>query len=196
MYLTHSFLAIKKGHLDHLFFYLTEDYVENQIKLKEQLTPLLTEFARNLLDKGAVVKAFEKDIAVVSKEVEQKFDQKFSIDKIVSFNQRIETPGLLVINSDFDTFNPKENEWLYISFRDYIDDYGNLRFRDLKDLLDVLTTICLGNENLFKSALEYLRKEKSVDAHKIIELKPGIFGISLDLKEAFNFIRNWKTPKG
>ena len=36
MYLTHSFVAIKKGSLDYLFFYLTEDYIEEQVNLRKQ----------------------------------------------------------------------------------------------------------------------------------------------------------------
>jgi hypothetical protein len=188
MYLTHSFVAIKKGHLDYLFFYLTEDYVEAQTKLREQLTPLLTEFGRNLLDKGAIVKAFDKDISSVGKEVAEKFDQDYTREKIVKYRQ----PGLLIVNCDFETFNPKKNDWLYISFRDFIEDNGAVKVFSLKELLDTLTTICLSDQNLFEEALDYMQKKSAFNAQEIIELKPGIFGISFDLKEAFKFIRNWR----
>ncbi len=185
-------MAIKKGHLDYLFFYLTEDYVEAQVKLREQLTPLLTEFGRNLLNKGAVVKAFDRDINAVGEEVAKKFDQRYTLEKIISFSDKSRQPGLLIINSDFETFNPSENDWLYTSFRDFIDDHGAVKIFSLKELLDALTAICLSEQNLFEEAKDYLRKKSAVGAHKIVEMKPGLFGISLDLKEAFNFIRTWR----
>lgn len=192
MYLTHSFVAIKKGHLDYLFFYLTEDYVEAQIRLREQLTPLLTEFGRNLLDKGAVVKAFDRDINAVGEEVSKKFDQNYTREEIVSFKDKSRQPGLLIVNCDFETFNPTENDWLYISFRDFIDDNGAVKVFPLKELLDTLTVICLSDQNLFEEAKDYLKKKNAIGAHKIVEIKPGLFGISFDLKEAFNFIRDWR----
>jgi hypothetical protein len=185
MYLTHSFVAINKGQLDYLFFYLTEDYVESQKRLQEQLTPLLLEFGRNLFDKGAVIKAFDKDIAAVGNEISEKFDQRYSIS---NYRQ----PGLLILNCDFETFNPQENEWLYISFRDYIDDYGSVKIFSLKELFDTLSAICQSDRNLFEEARDYLFKQKAIGAHKIIEIKPGIFGITFDLKEAFNFIYKLK----
>lgn len=129
-----------------MFFYLTEDYVEDQIRLREQISPLLTEFGRNLLDKGAVVKAFDRDINAVGQEVSKKFDQKYSIENVVHFKNKYQQPGLLIINCDFDTFDPEEHDWLYISFRDFIDDRGALKIFDLKELLDTLTNLCLNNE--------------------------------------------------
>ncbi|RLB93569.1 MAG: hypothetical protein DRH50_07730 [Deltaproteobacteria bacterium] len=189
MYLTHSFVAIKKGTLDYLLFYITEDYVEAQVKLTEQLNPLLEDLGRNLLDKGAVVKAFDRDISDANRELAEKFDQEFTRDIIISINNRMEKPGLLILNSDIQSFNPKEHKWLFISLRSFLEDWGALKVFKMKEFFDILTEAINNGEDLFEEARNYIKMQKAISAHKMIELKPGIFGISWDLKETFNFFK-------
>lgn len=192
MFVTHSFLGIKKGQLNYLFFYLTEDYVQQQKALKEQLDPLLEEFGRNLLDKGAIVKAFSNDVEKTNKEVQNKWEQ-IDLRDVVFFNDNNQMPGLLLIDEDFDEFNPKSDQWLYISLRDYMNEFGQIKIFELQSLLKTLSEICNSDQNLFEEAKSYIRKNEGHEAHKILELKPGIFGMSIDLKEAYNFIRHWKN---
>lgn len=193
MYLTHSFVAIKKGELDYLMFYITEDYVEQQVRLKEQLNPLLEELGRDLLDKGAVVKAFDRDIKSANEELTEQFDQEFTRDIIISFDNRMEKPGLLILNSDIQSFDPKSHKWLYISFREFLDEYGVVKIYKMKELFDILSTAVKEGKDLFRLAENHIKKDKAVSAHKMIELKPGIFGISLDLKETFNFFNQLRN---
>lgn len=193
MYLTHSFVAIKKGELDYLMFYITEDYVEQQVRLKEQLNPLLEELGRDLLDKGAVVKAFDRDIKSANEELTEQFDQEFTRDIIISFDNRMEKPGLLILNSDIQSFDPKSHKWLYISFREFLDAYGGVKIYKMKELFDILSTAVKEGKDLFRLAENHIKKDKAVSAHKMIELKPGIFGISLDLKETFNFFNQLRN---
>jgi hypothetical protein len=193
MYLTHSFVAIKKGELDYLMFYITEDYVQQQVRLKEQLNPLLEDLGRNLLDKGAVVKAFDRDLDSANRELTKKFDQEFTRDIIISFDNQMEKPGLLILNSDIESFDPKNHQWIYISFREFLDEFGGVKIYKLKEMFDFLTTSIKENKDLFNEAKNYLKKEKAVSAHKMVELKPGIFGISLDLKETFNFFNQMRN---
>jgi hypothetical protein len=194
MYLTHSFVAIKKGDLDYLIFYITENYVEDQIRFTEQLTPLLEGLGRNLLDKGAVVKAFDRDISSANEELAKKFDQQFTRDIIISINDRMEKPGLLILNSDIQSFDPKVHKWLFISFRDFMEDRGTmvLKVFQMQEFFDILTEAINDGEDLFEEAKRYMRRERAISARKMVELKPGIFGISLDLKETFNFFRKRK----
>jgi len=193
MYLTHSFVAVKKGELDYLMFYITEDYVQQQVKLKEQLNPLLEDLGRNLLDKGAVIKAFDRDLDSANRELSERFDQEFTRDIIISFDHQLEKPGLLILNSDIESFDSKNHQWIYISFRDFLDEYGGVKIYKLKELFDFLSKSIKENKDLFKEAKDYLKKEKAISAHKMVELKPGIFGISLDLKETFNFFNQMRN---
>ncbi|SEA75184.1 hypothetical protein [Psychroflexus halocasei] len=193
MYLTHSFVAVKKGDLDYLMFYITEDYVEQQVKLKEQLNPLLEDLGRNLLDRGAVVKAFDRDLDSANEELTEKFDQDFTREIIISFDHQMEKPGLLILNSDIENFDPKNHKWIYVSFREFLDEYGGVKIYKLKEMFDILTSAIKENKDLFKEAENHLKKEKAISAHKMVELKPGIFGISLDLKETFNFFNQLRN---
>lgn len=189
MYLKHSFIAIKQGDLDYLLFYITEEYVQNQERLRKQLNPLLETLGRDLGDKGAVIRAFNSEISRVNKELTERFDQEFKREIIISIENRMEKPGLLILNSDIQSFDPKDNSWIYISFREYLDDFGNLKVYDVQKLFDTIKNAINNGDNLFEKAHQYLRKEKTESAYKIIELKPGAFGISLDLKETFNFLK-------
>jgi len=191
MFVTHSFVGIKKGQLNYLFFYLTEDYVQQQETLKNQLEPLLEEFGRNLLDKGAIVKAFGRDVENTNQEIKNKWEQTDYRD-VVFFNEDNQMPGLLLIDTDFNEFNPKSDQWLFISLRDYMNEFGQVRIFELQSLLKALADICNSEQNLFDEAKSYIRKNESKEAHKILELKPGVFGMSIDLKEAYNFIKHWK----
>ena len=193
MYLTHSFVAIKKGELDYLMFYITEDYVEQQVRLQEQLNPLLEDLGRNLLDRGAVIKAFNRDLAFANRELTDKFDQDFTREIIISFDHQMEKPGLLILNSDIESFDPKSHKWIYLSFREFLDEYGGVKIYKLKEMFDILTSAIKENKDLFKEAENYLKKEKAISAHKMVELKPGVFGISLDLKETFNFFNRLRN---
>ncbi len=188
MYLTHSFVAISKGKLNYLFFYLTEDYIEEQEFLRKKLNPILERFGRDLLDKAAIVKAFDKDIENANKELADHFDQEFSCNTIIEINNKKDKPGLLIMNSDIRNFDTKENEWIYISLSDFIDEKGNVVLLSMIAFFNMLKEAVLSDKNLFDEIKQYLKKKKSVSAYKMIELKPGIFGISIDLKEAFNFL--------
>ena len=176
-----------------MMFYITEDYVEQQIRLKEQLNPLLEDLGRNLLDKGAVIKAFDRDLDSANRELTKRFDQEFTRDIIISFDHQMEKPGLLILNSDIESFAPERNQWIYISFREFLDEVGSVKIYKLKEMFDFLVTAIKENKDLFKEARNYLKKEKAVSAHKMVELKPGIFGISLDLKETFNFFNQLRN---
>ncbi|MCK4735577.1 MAG: hypothetical protein KAT65_24195 [Methanophagales archaeon] len=153
---------------------------------------MLADLGRNLLDKGAVVKPFTKDIDVVNKELHENFDQKFTRDVIISLDNKMGKPGLLILNADLKSFDPKEHNWLYVSLRDFIADGGTLKIFKMVEFFDVLTNSIKTGKNLFDEAKAYIRSEKVISAHKMIELRPGICGISFDLKEAFNFFKELK----
>ena len=189
MYLTHSFVAISKGDLDYLIFYITEDYVEQQVYLTKQLNPLLEELGRNLMDKGAVIKPFIKDISTVNKEIHDKFNQDYTRDVIISLEDKMERPGLLILNADLKSFDPREHDWLYLSLQGFITDGGALKIFNIKEFFDFLTSSIETGKNLFDEAKSYINKRKAISTHKMIELKPGMFGFSFDLKEAFNFFK-------
>lgn len=121
-------------------FCITEGYVQQQKRLKEQINPLLENLGRNLLDKGAVVIAFDRDLDAVNRELTETFDQEFSRNIIMSFDHGMEKPGLLILNSDIESFDPECHQWIYISFREFLDEFGSLKIYKLKEMFNFLVT--------------------------------------------------------
>jgi hypothetical protein len=189
MYITHSLVAIKKGAQNYLFFYITEEYIEEQAILNKQITPLLEEFARNLKDKGVVVKSFKKDIENINHEIKNKFDQHFTYNEITSIHHESSRPGLLIINADFEEFNPKNDPWIYVSFKSYLRNTGHIDVVEIHEFLAYLTSLANSELDLFEEVNKRLDKEKIRRAYDAIELKPEIFGISIDLKRAIKFFQ-------
>ena len=62
MWITHSYLGTTRGRMRCLFFLLYEDYIETQTQFARELDLELERFARNLGDRGAVVRPFLGDI--------------------------------------------------------------------------------------------------------------------------------------
>ena len=110
MWITHSYLGTTRGRMRCLFFLLYEDYIETQTQFARELDLELERFARNLGDRGAVVRPFLGDIDKTRSHI---------LDKPWDDRQRQElynTPSLLMINVDFDEFDPQEHPWFLLHF--------------------------------------------------------------------------------
>ena len=70
---------------------------------------------------------------------------KFELWKCLKIKLR-----LRIVNKDFEEFNPKDDQWLYISFRDFMDDFGNFKIFELQQLLTTLAEICNSDKDLFE----------------------------------------------
>jgi hypothetical protein len=74
-----------------------------------------------------------------------------------------------------------------------MDEYGNVRIFMLQELLDELALGAKVND-LFAMANDYYkklnRKVASKAAWGALELKPGAFGLSFDLKSGVEFLKN------
>ncbi len=108
MWITHSYLGTTRGRMRCLFFLLYEDYIEAQTQFARELDLELERFARNLGDRGAVVRPFLGDIDKTRSHI---------LDKPWDDRQRQElynTPSLLMINVDFDEFDPLKYPWFLL----------------------------------------------------------------------------------
>lgn len=184
MFITTRFIGTKKDGMNYLFFLLTEDYIESHRRIAENLEPLLLKFARDLGETGALVRPFRGD-------------EEATIRDIVSKNwnenemQRIQqTPGILVIDVNFDEFNPRSNHWLHFSLRDSMSQYGDVPIFEIEELLSTLADSCRNGENIFSRADEIARKKAMRELYDSFELQPGIFGFSFDIKKGIEFFRS------
>lgn len=98
------------------------------------------------------------------------------------------TPGLFVIDKDFDDFNPREDQWLYFNFGRQIYD-SSISLDEYEDTLGTFAEIISNPErDFFEEALPIVRKLKLAEAAEIFEAKPSIFGFSIDLKKAASIL--------
>lgn len=178
MWITHRFIGITKDDTDYLFFLLLEDYIDEQTQFYKELSLELERFARNLGERGALVKPFTGDIEEARKSVLEKGwspDQEEEIKK---------TPAILLINTDFNEFDPRDHQWAVLNFgnRLYEGIPGVYKFRDI--LIELAKIISKEDGNPFRF-IENIHKEiKAENALKVFEAKPNIFGFSIDLVKA------------
>lgn len=183
MYVTTRYIGTERGKMNYLFLLLTEDYIEENQRIAEGLVPLLTRFAEEVGDKGVLVKPFR------GKEEETLGDalrKKWTEQQIKQM--RGDLPAILVIDKDFDEFEPIHSNYIYISLRESMDDFGNVRVFQLQELLSLLATACK-SPSLFVLAREYLNKQNNKSLWEATELKPEFFGFSFDLKKGIEFLK-------
>ena len=178
MWITESFLGTKTNGAKYLFFLLFEDYIEEQTQFAEELNLELERFARNLGDKGALVRPFQGDI---------ESSRKGILDKNWTESEKREiskTPALLMIDKDFDTFNPEEDSWLLFNFGEKLHEgiVGAYKYKEpLKAIVEATKE---DNINIFEVAHKAKHELSVNDATKVFTANPGIFGFSIDLIKA------------
>ena len=184
MWITHSFLGTTKNGTRCLFFLLFEDYIEAQTQFAREMDLELERFARNLGDKGAVVRPFAGDIESARKSV---------MDKGWTDRQKQElynTPSVLMIAEDFDNFDPQEHPWILLHLGDRMIEgiAGAYRFREA--LSAIAQAVNDSDADHFDVAHDAQYEVSAADAVKVFEAKPGAFGFSIDLVQAGNVIKN------
>ena len=189
MYVTTRFVGTKRGTMNYLFFLLTEDYIEENKRITESLAPLLARFAREIGDQGALVKPFQGDEATT---LDNALKKNWSDAQVM--RMRKDLPALLVIDEDFDAFDPTRSNYIYISLRTAMDDFGNVRIFDVQELLDILVDAC-SRSDLFAVARGYLAAQNRESLWEAVELKPEFVGFSFDLKKGVEFLKRMRQNR-
>jgi hypothetical protein len=187
MYITHSYIGTTLNGAKCLFFLLYEDYLDAQANFAKELDRELERFARNLGNQGAVVRPFTGDIQQTRTHILEKNWTQEQLQLVKK------TPSLLMINVDFDSFNPQQHPWFLFNFGEKIVD-GVPHFDQFKQVFDSLANTINSNNNvdIFKVTAELqheINKINISDAAKIFEAKPGIFGFSVDIIRGLELLR-------
>ena len=184
MFITNSYLGMTKGRHRCLFFLLLEDYIDAQTEFMRVLDPSLERFARNLRDAGALVRPFQGDIEQTRQEV---LDKSWSAEELVEIRK---TPSLLMMNEDFDTFEPKLHPWIQLNFGQKLDsDMPTLAVLRFGEMLGQLAEAVQGSdEDIFQTAHGLVHEVRHSDAAKVFEAKPGMFGFSINLVEGAELV--------
>ena len=181
MWITHSYIGVTRGKMRYLFFLLYEDYIESQTQFAHQLDLELERFARRLRDKGAVVRPFIGDIEEVKTHI---------LEKNWTRNQREElrnTPAILMINVDFNEFDPQKHPWFILHFGRHTN-YENIN--QIRDILERISESAFDESvDLFNVARQAYYNIEAEDIMRMFELRPGIFGFSIDLRYGIELFR-------
>lgn len=189
MQITSTFIGqIKEEGMNSLFFFLTEDYIQTHRRIKEDLQPILTRFARSL-EKAKLVVPFAGDEGATKRDVLEKNWTQRQREQIER------TPGILIIDVDFDKFDPQANHWFFFSFRDLMSNYGDISFFEVVDLLSTLSLCCNSGDNIFALADSIARQRMLAELYDSFEIKPGIFGFTFDVKKGVQFLKRLLTMR-
>lgn len=177
MYITTRFLGTQRGNMKYLFFLLTEDYIENQVKIREAIEPVLMKLACGIGQDGALVRPFrsyEKDTTGDIMEKAWTDDEKRKLSL---------TPGILIMEKDFNLFDPRKDKWLHISFRKLINSYGDVQIFELYSVFAELIVACKRGDLLDTFNLSKPKDGIAKILWDNVEIKPGVCGVSIDLKQ-------------
>lgn len=189
MYITHSFVGTKKGNEDYLIFYLTKEYIEDQVQFTQRLQPMLNNLAEHLLNKGAVVQTFRNRIHENNQELSKKWEEVFKEDQ---FSRRlyddIDRPALLILNSEIDDI--KDNNFLLISLQDF-DNNGNFDVHDINKFFQALIELVHSDLDLISETKKYITKRNLENAKKVMNINPALFGVGINGKEALKAFKTF-----
>lgn len=191
MVITHSYIGTSVGKYKCIFYMIYEDYIETQFAFVKELKKILVGFARNLGSSAALIEPFVDDISKIKQQVLNKSWSKEALCEISN------TPGILMINVDFNIFNPQNDPWIYFHFGDkQINRYED--HRNIDKLLQKLANIVNDeNRDIFKEAQEL--KKINIDILSVFEAKPGVFGFSIDIEKGIQefskFYNNIKNKR-
>ncbi len=167
-----AFWPVQSGVFDYLFFVTNlNDYSST---ISRSLEDNLEIFGSDLALKGKVIEAYSRAKWETFKEIT---DKESWPEKVKGRFEREQFPFMLVINKDFQEFNPNEHHWSVIWFSDFRDDPDSIPI-----IFSNLVRKIKQNINLFEYLSGLSRDAKTKDFSEYFEIKPGIFGVSVDVK--------------
>jgi hypothetical protein len=178
MRITHSYLGVGLGGARYLFFLLYQDYLEAEATLSRELNVELQRFARNLKGFGAVVAPFAGDAEASRQHV---LNKRWPADAAAMLRR---TPALLMIDIDFDEFDPSRHRWAAIHL-----ETGPDAASQTGALLGRLAAAINDGADPFELLAAAMREASIAKLADAIELKPGVFGLSVDLRHVWGTLR-------
>lgn len=195
MHITHSYIGTVVGDFRCLFFLLFKDYIEAETEFARELDLRLERFARDLGTTAALVRPFLGDIAAVRDHVLQK---AWTRDELAQVTR---TPALLMIDQNFDAFNPRVHPWLIVTLghRDHPFAGGRDKLEMAEALLEGLVeSVGSGEEDLFGAAHQVQHEIGLGEWARVFQVRPGVAGVSVDLVHAGQMfrrmLRRWQGP--
>lgn len=189
MFVTSNYEKIRKGDFKYSFFLNNRDCLENKRDFVQELNILIERFSRDLDDKGLIVKSYDSDIEKVRNEI---LDKPWNSRRLKTIRK---TPGILMLDTEFDEFNPNKDNWLYFYFiRDqrFKENKGNsFTIEEAEELFDKLSEIIAkDNGNVFEKVKKILFIEKTKKVGKFLAKEGISYGISISADKFLNILNN------
>ena len=166
-----TFESVKIQDYTYLIFFVFWSNLEN--KFTEQLRKQGISFGEEIGGQAFVILSHGKASFDTAEEVRKKKWPEEAQERL----QAETSPFVLIIDKDFDEFTPKEHHWVIIWFSDY---EGNPR--EVHGVLQQLLRKIKAGSNLFVDLQEKRGKKWYRKWAKYVEVKPKVFGVSLNAK--------------
>jgi hypothetical protein len=166
-----SFISVKARDFEYLFFLVSwNEYVT---AITEELEKQADPFGQELGLEGAVVRAFRSARGETFRQVQEK-DWPGSVRERMDSEQ---DPFMLVIREGFAEFSPASSPWAIVWFSD---------FREKPDCIyrvfGVLAQKVRRQEDVLQHLQSLARDKRYRKLADAIEIKPGAFGVSINVK--------------
>lgn len=169
-----AFEQVTIGEFNYLFFVVTwNDYVT---VITEEIEKQFEPFGADLGAKGLVVRAFKNASTSTFDEIRVKPWPEDIQDRF----DNEQDPFMLIINKDFQTFNPRHDRWSVLWFSDYTEKPERI----YKVFGKIANKIRKG-ENVFDFLRTATNKSRLQKWVQFFSFSPEIFGISIDVKAIF-----------
>jgi hypothetical protein len=173
------FAPVSLGKFKYLFFIV--GWTDYSTPLKDELAKQLDAFGADLGTSGMVLQPYRAHEFATFNEV---LEKNWPTD----FRDRLEAevdPCMLIIDRDFDAFDPKQDRWAVIWFSDLREVYA----QELAHLFHKLALLSRQERDLLQYLKRLVLRHEVQDAAKLGRLtkyfdlgKPEFFGISVDVQ--------------
>lgn len=182
-----AFWPVRIGRFEYLFFLV--NWSDYSTSITDSLEKNLEIFGADLALRGKVIKAYRGRSWNTFEEVKKKENWPYDVRARFDIEQ---DPFMLIINEDFGIFDPKEHKWSIIWFSDFRENPDSIP-RIFCSLVQKIRQ----NENLFDYFQSLATKKAAKAFIGYFEVKPGIFGISIDVKAILEDLAEWiQTRRG
>ena len=167
-----AFWPVYIGKFQYLFFVINWNDFSNAIT--DSLERNLEILGQEIGLAGKVVQAYKGARWETFAEVKKK--DGWPHDVFARFDTE-QYPFMLVINTNFEEFNPQESLWAVVWFSDFRENPDTV-----SEIFGVLVKKIRQDENLFDYFKDLSVKQTTKEFVEYFEIKPGTFGTSVDVK--------------
>jgi hypothetical protein len=166
-------VSARIGPYDYIFIIIHGDGFLSSVR--EELNKQMEPFGEALGAKGAVFAPFTSKRSATNEEFYDKDWPDEILDRALDGDGG--DPLMLVIDTDFAQFDPFVHQWRIIWFSDYRDSP-----EDIVQLLRLIAAAAQRDEDVMSYLGELTRRRSMRRWTTFVDIRPGIFGVSVDLK--------------